>query len=192
MASCVCKSWSNYLSADHLWKPICNAHFPSLSVHQLADFPVPYHRLYAIGLAAAKRRVQAPGEPRLSLSRIIFALNIRCKNTTIVSLAKPAKYLLVDPKGVFRFDIAANYELPMMTGAMEEVRISWNVILRGWGAVFTMMDCEGKVNFSPGAHGWFSEELPPAGCCSSTAAPVIVSDVKIGLCTRRGQWGREG
>lgn len=49
-----------------------------------------------------------------------------------------------------------------------------------------MMDCDGKVSFSPGSEGWFSEELPSPGCCSSSAATSgIVADLKVGFCTGR-------
>lgn len=56
-----------------------------------------------------------------------------------------------------------------------------------------MMDCEGKVSFSPVAEGWFSEELPSPGCCSSTeVASGMVADVKLGFCGRRSEIGGGG
>ena len=191
IASCVCKSWSISMSSDHLWKPICNTHFPSLSnlsVH--VDVHVPsYHRLYAIGHTAAKRRVQTPCKPRVALNNLIFTINIHTKSSNIVTLAKPGEELIIDPNGVFKFDFKVNYERSTMVETLEDVKITWNVILSGWRGVFTMMDCEGKVSFSPGAEGWFSDELPSPGCCSSAVASGIVSDLKFGFCSRRESGG---
>ena len=49
-----------------------------------------------------------------------------------------------------------------------------------------MMDCEGKVSLSPGSEGWFSEELPSTGCCTSAAAASgMVADLKMKFCSRR-------
>jgi hypothetical protein len=193
VASCVCKSWSISMSSDDLWKPICNTHFPSISnLYFITDFIVPHHRLYAIGHAAAKRRVQTPCKPRLSLGSLIFTVNILTKKSRILTLAKPCEELLVDPNGVFKFDIDVNYERSSAFEALEDVKITWNVVLRGWRGVFTMMDCEGTVSFSPGSEGWFSDELPSTGCCSSAAASGIVADLKMGFCGRRESSGGVG
>lgn len=189
VASCACKSWSISMSSDHLWKPICDTHFPSISnLHFIANFSVPYRRLYAIGHAASKRRVQTPGKPRLSLDSLVFTINILTKNSRVVTLAKPCEELLVDPNGVFKFDIDVNAECSF--AGLEDVKITWNVVLRGWRGVFTMMDCEGKVSLSPGSEGWFSEELPSPGCCSSAAAVSgMVADLKMGFCRKRERGG---
>lgn len=191
VASCVCKSWSISTSSDHLWKPICRTHFPSISnLHFITDFTVPYRRLYAIGHAAATRRVQTPCKPRLSLGSLIFTIDILTKNSRILTLAKPCEELLVDPNGVFKFEIDVNDECSSAFEALDDVKITWNVILRGWKGVFTMMDCEGKVSFSPGSEGWFSEELPSPGCCSSAAAASgTVADLKMGFCGRTESGG---
>ncbi|XP_041024552.1 probable F-box protein At5g04010 [Juglans microcarpa x Juglans regia] len=190
IASCVCKSWTISMSSDLLWKPLCNNHFPSLSDIHFTDFTVPYHRLYAIGHTAARRRLQTPRKPLLSLDSLIFAINIRTRTSHIVSLEKPGEELQVVPGGVFKFDIDVNYESPAsMFDDLGDVKITWNVILRGWRGIFTMMDCEGKVSFSPGAEGWFSEELPSPGCCSSEVASGMVADVKLGFCGRRSESG---
>ena len=188
IASCVCKSWFISMSSDHLWKPICNTHFPNLHFTDLGEqvHHVPYHRLYAIGHTAAKRRVQTPCKPKLSLNNLIFSINIRTKSSNIVTIAKPGEELIFDPNGVFKFDVDnVNYECSSMVAVLEDVKMTWNVVLSGWKGVFTMMDCEGKVSFSPGAEGWFSEELPSPGCCSGAVASGVVADLKLGFCCRR-------
>ncbi|KAH7511798.1 hypothetical protein FEM48_Zijuj12G0020800 [Ziziphus jujuba var. spinosa] len=194
IASCVCKSWSISMSSDHLWKPICANHFPSLSnLHPT----VSYRRLYATAHSSSKHRLQlkTPSKPRLSLADLIFAVNIvpkSCCNSNMVALTVTGDELAVDPNEVFKFDLQVNDyyddERPCMLEAMEEVKISWNIVLKGWRGVFTMMDCHGKVSFSPGGDGWFSGELPPAGCCCSIGSTTsgIVADLKVGYCTRRG------
>ncbi|KAG7961992.1 hypothetical protein I3843_09G043300 [Carya illinoinensis] len=180
IASCVCKPWTISMSSDLLWKPFCNSHFPFLfDIH----FTVPYHRLYAIGHTAARRRLQTPRKPRLSLDSLIFAINIRTRTS----------HIAIDSSGVFKFDVDVNYDSPgSMFNDLGDVKITWNVILRGWRGIFTMMDCEGKVRFSPVAEGWFSEELPSPGCCSSEVASGMVADVKLGFCRRRSEIGGGG
>lgn len=64
----------------------------------------------------------------------------------------------------------------------EEVNVTWNVVLKGWRGVFTMMDCKGKVGLVPGGQGWFSQELPAPGCCSKAVASSVVADLKVGVC----------
>ncbi|KAG6640999.1 hypothetical protein CIPAW_09G042800 [Carya illinoinensis] len=123
-----------------------------------------------------RRRLQTPGKPRLSLDSLIFAINIRTRTSHIASLEKPGEELQVDSSGVFKFDVDVNYDSP-----------------GGWRGIFTMMDCEGKVSFSPVAEGWFSEELPSPGCCSSTeVASGMAADVKLGFCGRRSEIGGGG
>ncbi|EXB93965.1 hypothetical protein L484_015511 [Morus notabilis] len=182
MASCVCKSWSVSMSSNHLWKPICTSHFPSLSNH--LPLSLPYRRLYAVAHAASLRRRQAPPKPRLALSDLIFTLNITssCSNNVIVSAVKPVEELSADPGGVFKFDIVAvdyDYEHAAEGSAAEEVKVAWNVVLKGWRGIFTMMDCDGKMSFSPCAEGWLSAELPPPGCYAGTAGSGIVADFKL-------------
>ncbi|PON64552.1 F-box domain containing protein [Trema orientale] len=191
MASCVCKSWSVSMSSDHLWEPISRAHYPSLS--NLRDLTaVPYCRLYAVAHAAALRRRQPPSKPRLSLDELVFAVTVSAKKTNSSSLvdiatavSKPVRDLGagVDPTGVFKFDVEVNGEKSTVAAAaevVEEVKVTWNVALKGWSRVFTMMDCEGKLRFSAGAEGWFSAELPAAECCSG-AGSGIVADLKVGF-----------
>ncbi|KAJ7976717.1 F-box protein [Quillaja saponaria] len=182
LASCVSKSWSDSMSSDHLWKPIFTSHFPSLSTLQLTNPTVPYRRLFAIGRAAAKRRQQTPSKPHISLDNLIFAVTISTTKSHVVTVAKPGDELLVDPhNGVFRFDVDVREESGLVNEGLKEVKISWNVIIKGWRGVFTMMDCDGTMSFAAGAEGWFSEELPMPGCCSNAGATGIVADLKLGL-----------
>ncbi|XP_068307650.1 probable F-box protein At5g04010 [Pyrus communis] len=184
ISSCVCKSWFVFMSSDHLWWPICTSHFPSLSILKLTNPTVSYRRLYVIGRAAAKRRQKTPSKPRLSLDSLIFTINIFNPNlsSNVLSLEKSGSELVMDPSGIFKFDIDVSdyngFEAWEDRGA---VRVTWNVVLEGWRGVFEMMDCEGK-----GMEGWFSEELPsPAGCCSSVVTSGIVADLKLGFCDGR-------
>ncbi|GMN55457.1 hypothetical protein TIFTF001_024580 [Ficus carica] len=188
MASCVCKSWSVSMSSDHLWRPIFTSHFPSLSSILSLSSSVSFHRLFAVAHTAAVRRRHTPSEPDLSLSDLIFTLTITTGSDTIVSLAKPADELSPDPNGVFKFDVSVDGELGLSAAAAAEevkVKVAWNVVLKGWRAVFAMMDCDGKMRFAPGDEGWFSAELPPPGCCVGAAGSGIVADLKMGF---GGRW----
>ncbi|RVW36014.1 putative F-box protein [Vitis vinifera] len=105
ISSCVSRSWSISMSSDHLWQPICSAHFPSLCNLRAADPTVPYRRLYAIGYVSVKRRLRSPSKPRLSLDDVVFAIDVQCRDSGIVTIAKPASDLEPDPNGLFRFDM---------------------------------------------------------------------------------------
>ncbi|KAI4300843.1 hypothetical protein L6164_034173 [Bauhinia variegata] len=181
IASCVSKSWSSSMSSDHLWKPIFTTHFPSLSTLQLAKPTVPYRRLFAIGRYAANRRHQNPSRPNISLGDLVFVITISTTKSHVVATAKPGNELLVDPHGLFRFDIDVSGESNWVSEGLEGVKITWNVVLKGWKGVFTMMECEGTVGFVGGGEGWFSEELPRPGCCLNAVASAIVAELKVGM-----------
>lgn len=68
-----------------------------------------------------------------------------------------------------------------MFDAVGGFKVTWNVLLKGFEAVFTMMDCEGKGSFVSGSDGWFSEELPSPGCCTSGVTSGLVAELRLGL-----------
>ncbi|XP_062115201.1 probable F-box protein At5g04010 [Humulus lupulus] len=192
LASCVCNSWSAFMSSNNLWEPICQAHFSSMSnLHNLTA--VPYRRLYSIASAAAIRR-QLPSKPRLSLDDLVFTVNVSTKRKkssgnnnadVFAAVSKPIRDLAAD--GVFKFAVeVANEEKSAVLAAaasevVEAVEVVWNVVLEGWSGVFTMMDCEGKMGLSAGCEGWFSAELPTPACFSGIVGSGIVADLKIGF-----------
>lgn len=70
---------------------------------------------------------------------------------------------------------------------VEDMRVTWHVVERGWKAMFTMAeDVGGKGAFVSGIDGWFSEELPSPGCCSSTMSSGLVADLRVGLMVEDG------
>ncbi|KAL3715754.1 hypothetical protein ACJRO7_007493 [Eucalyptus globulus] len=184
VASCVCKSWRASMSSDNLWKPACASLFPSLSALQSTDPALPYHRIYALGLAASRCRARSPAKPRLSLDDLVFVVDVRSEDLPITTVSKPGDEIAPDPNGLFRFELGADEECSLAMEIMDPVRITWIVALRGWKAVFIMMECDGRASFIPGAEGWFSQELPLAGCCSSATASGLVADMKLGFCSR--------
>lgn len=72
-----------------------------------------------------------------------------------------------------------------MKGAVygiEELKLTWVVVMRGWAGVFTMMELEGKLRFASGDKGWLSQDLPAAGCCtSSSMIRGPVADFRFGF-----------
>ncbi|KAK2651954.1 hypothetical protein Ddye_011810 [Dipteronia dyeriana] len=191
VASCVSKSWFTSMSSDHLWQPICFTHSSPLSNLKLTYPSVPYRRLYALAVTAAKRRFKPPSTPRISLENLLFAIELSTKDFPLATVARPADELCVDLKGVFRFDIDVDYGSFPAAETLEEVKITWNVVLRGWQGIFTMIDCEEKLKLRAGSGGWFSDSLPSPGCCSSEmAASGIVADLKLGFCRMRESYGK--
>lgn len=190
VASCVCKSWCASMSSDNLWKPACASHFPCLSALQSTDPALPYRRIYSLGLAASRCRVRAPAKPRLSLDDLVFFVDVRSEELHIATVSKPGDEIEPDPNGLFRFELGADEQCLSAMEIMDDVRITWIVALRGWKAVFAMMECDGKANFIPGTEEWFSQELPSPGCCSSTAASGLLADLKLGFCSRTVTGGK--
>ncbi|TXG70285.1 hypothetical protein EZV62_005220 [Acer yangbiense] len=179
------------MSSDHLWQPICFTHSSPLSNLKLTYPSVPFRRLYALGVTAAKRRFKTPSKPRISLQNLLFAIDLRTKEFPLTTIARPADELCVDLNGVFRFDIEVDYGSFPVAETLEEVKITWNVVLRGWQGVFTMIDREEKMNLRAGSGGWFSDSLPSPGCCSSEMATSgIVADLKLGFCRMRESDGK--
>lgn len=193
VASCVSKSWSYAMSLDLLWKPLCTAHFPSISALKITNTSISYRRLYSIGNASAKQRSRLPPKPRISIDSLIFFIHLSAKNggETIATVAKPANEAIADANGMFKFDIDVEKG---HSKAVEEVRVTWNVVMRGWEGVFTMMDLEGKlkvVSSLAGEIGWFSEELPSPRCCFWGGGSGVVADFKLGF-GRGGSGGGGG
>ncbi|CAN4106620.1 unnamed protein product [Withania somnifera] len=199
IASCVCKSWSISMSSDQIWQPLCCSHYPSLStLHSFTnnnEENLSYRRLYALGQRASNRRLKQPLEPCISLNNIIFALNIYKNSTCMVSLVKQGSQLSFDRKGIFRFDIDGISDIRngLKNGdlgpfdALGDVRVTWDIILEGYKGVFNVMNCKGKGRFVLGLEGWFSEELPPPGCCSSDTVSGLVADLRLGLKVEDGK-----
>ncbi|KAK7267284.1 hypothetical protein RIF29_19951 [Crotalaria pallida] len=187
IASCVSKSWSFSMSSDDLWKPILTTHFPSLSTLPHA---VPFRRLFAMGHSATKRRRRNPSRPKLSLSDLVFSVSISTRGSHVVSTTtKPCDMLLVDPPGVFRFDVGVDRDdgAAMGEGLAEmKLKVTWNVILKGWRGIFTMMECEGMVGIVDGGEGFFSQELPAPGCCLNAVASALMADLKVEMCGGKG------
>ena len=182
IASCVSKSWLHSMSSDLLWKPIVTTHFPSLST---LPTTVSYCRLFALGHSSVTRRRQTPPKPTLSLDDLIFTVSITSmQDSRVVStVSRPVEALMVDPPGVFRFAVSFESGVVVKNNGFEEVvKVTWNVVVKGWRGVFTLMDCEGKVGFVAGREEWFSQELPAPGCCSKMVASSVMADMKVGMC----------
>lgn len=95
---------------------------------------------------------------------------------------------MVDPHGVFSFGVGLeDCVLRKDEGLEEVVRVTWNVVVKGWRGIFTLMDCERKVRFVGGSEEWFSQELPAPSCCSKVVASSVVADVKVGMCDGGGK-----
>ncbi|XAR69904.1 hypothetical protein NMG60_11001669 [Bertholletia excelsa] len=171
-ASCVCKSWLACMSSDHLWQPLCSAHFPSLS-HLSAAAAVPHRHLYALGHASAARRLRKALKPRLSLHHLLFSIQIENIDVShhVFAMLRPVSDLDIDSGGAFRFDITVEDENFEGFNVKGRLRVTWNVVLKGFKGVFVMMELE----------GWFSEELPSPECCSVGAASGLVADLRLGL-----------
>ncbi|OMO65937.1 hypothetical protein COLO4_30902 [Corchorus olitorius] len=189
IAACVSKSWSLAMSQDHVWQPLCSSYYPSLSNLKIPNPSVPYHRLFALGFTASKRRFKTPSKPRLSLDSLIFAIELSTCGAPAVIITEPAVNIQGNDQ-VFKFDVDVNRDFfpGIFEGSQQEINIRWNVVLKGWEAAFSMMDCKCKLSSCTTAAvaGWFSEELPSPGCCSGgDMGSGIVADVKVGYCRKR-------
>ncbi|MED6123769.1 hypothetical protein PIB30_052478 [Stylosanthes scabra] len=197
IASCVSSSWLSSMSSDHLWIPFLTANFPSLSnlpSSSSAADAVSCRRLFGIGHSAAKRRRKNLPKPKLSLADLVFAVSISAVDDSgVVAMTKPGESLVTDPPGVFCFDVGfGSYSGLAVEEGAKEVKITWNVILKGWREVFTMMDIKGKIYFKDGGEGCFSIGLPAPGCCSSAVASAVVADMNLGMirCRERRSNGK--
>lgn len=183
-AVCVCKSWAITMSSDHLWQPFFSRNYPSLAnlTNAAKSTAVSYHKLYSLGHASEKRRVQPPPKPDLSLQHLIFSIDIRNPRESILTVVKHGCEVKLDRNGsIFRFDIDVETNKSVGFETLNGLKITWNVVLEGFRSVFTMMDCEGKGSFVMGLEGWFSKELPSAWCCSGCGASGLVVELRVGL-----------
>ncbi|KAG5074697.1 hypothetical protein GLYMA_20G106000v4 [Glycine max] len=51
-------------------------------------------------------------------------------DSNIASIESPCDALSVDAPGMFRFDVI--YNCAVLREGVEEVRMAWNMVLRGW------------------------------------------------------------
>nr|XP_043612307.1 probable F-box protein At5g04010 [Erigeron canadensis] len=184
LASCVSKTWCTTMSSDHLWEQPCTTTFPSLSHLRTTTVPpLPYNRLFGIGHTATKRRQQAPSNPKITLENLIFIITINNSNSPPITIIKPGSSLSLDPKSLFRFDIdVRDHEKWLKFEVLDETKVTWNVVSKGYESVFTMMNCKGKGSFVSGSDGWFSAELPAAGCCCAAScggSSGMMADMKL-------------
>nr|TKS00008.1 putative F-box protein [Populus alba] len=196
-ASCVSKSWSESFSFEDIWRPICSAHYPSVYNLKLVETQLSCHRLYGIAsTAASKLQLQKPIKPHLPLKDLLFVINASTGETsTLFTLSKPCDELQVDSNGIFRFAVDIDLESSLKKEAIREIKVTWNVVLRGWKAVFIMMESySGKASLVPEAEDLlFSKELPLPGCCSNmVTASSLVAELKLGFCSENCTDEEEG
>lgn len=93
---------------------------------------------------------------------------------------------------MFCFDIdVRSHEKWLKFEVSDETKVTWNVVLRGFEGVFTMMDCKGKGSFVSGSDGWFSAELPAAGCCGGGGGSSgMVAEMRLVMRAEDGGGGR--
>ncbi|KAF6173760.1 hypothetical protein GIB67_025693 [Kingdonia uniflora] len=176
VASCVCKSWLISMSSNHLWKPFCFYHFPSLSALHLTYPTISYKHLYSLGYVSSSRRLQNPVKPRISLDDLVFIVDVFDGDSHVFSMLKNGEHLshVNGCDGMFRFDVDVDVDVNAYgeKGLVFEmskcVRVRWTVVLKHWRGVFVMMDCKGKKgkgSLDAGGAQWFSEDLHSTGCC---------------------------
>ncbi|KAI3811731.1 hypothetical protein L1987_21460 [Smallanthus sonchifolius] len=193
-ASCVSKPWHAAMSSDHLWEHLSTTHFPSLShLRSLAVPPLPYHRLYNLGFTSTKRRQKPTSKPLITLQNLTFIITLNNSTSPPITITRPGSTLSLDHKSLFRFDFdVRDRDTWLLFDVSDDTKVTWNVVLRGFEGVFTMMDCKGKGSFISGSDGWFSAELPAAGCCAAGCggASGMVAEMRLVMKEEVGEGGR--
>ncbi|XP_076919683.1 putative F-box protein At5g04010 [Bidens hawaiensis] len=196
-AACVSKSWYSTMSSDHRWEHLCISHFPTLQhLRSIASPPLPYHRLYNIASTASKRRQRTPKTPKITLNNLIFIITLNNPKSETISIIRTGTELELDHKPLFRFDFDVRDRTTrkwLKLEVSDETTVTWNIVLRGFEGVFTMMDCKGKGSFISGSDGWFSAELPSSGCCCASSCGTssgMVSEMRLVIKEEEG--GGEG
>ncbi|KAF9683812.1 hypothetical protein SADUNF_Sadunf04G0053100 [Salix dunnii] len=184
-ASCVSKSWSGSFSSEDVWRPLCSAHYPSVYNLRQIDPAVSCRRLYGIAsTAASKIRLQKSAKPHLPLNDLLFVVTAETgESSTLLTLSKPCNELQVDPSGIFKFSADIDFESSLEKESIRDIKVTWNVVLKGWKAIFNMMEsCTGKASFVPEAEDLFCKEVPLPGCCSEmVTASSLVAEIKLGF-----------
>lgn len=181
LASCVSKSWRQAMSSDHLWRRICQSHYPTLSSLHRLDPSISYRRLFSMARSSYSGRSHAPPpDPRVKLHHVSFVVDVDIGSFRVLSLVRPGDALHVDPDGIFRFDIDVG-DHSVTAPASEVVRVGWWVVGREWTGVFGMVGDRAKGRSMGPSGRWFSEELPACGCCMLGQASGLVAEVGLGF-----------
>ncbi|KAL0919782.1 hypothetical protein M5K25_011900 [Dendrobium thyrsiflorum] len=173
-SSCVSKSWRTAMSSPNLWLPLCLSVYPSSS-HLLSLSPPPSPRILFSLLNLASRRLPPPPPPSplLSLSHLLFTLDVFIPNLTtpLLSTAIKGEDLEKEFHNVFHFDVDVSAAASTATVAEkeEDVRVVWMVMRKEWGGAFMMMEVKGKGREVGDTGLWFEEEVDGPKCCAAAA-----------------------
>ncbi|KAJ6935944.1 hypothetical protein NC652_010856 [Populus alba x Populus x berolinensis] len=140
-ASCVSKSWPESFSSEDIWRPICSVHYPSVYNLKLVDpallSPPLRYCLHGSLQAPASKANKTPPAPKGP------PLRHQCKYRRVFHFIHPIQTM---------FAVDIDLESSLKKEAIREIKVTWNVVLRGWKAVFNMMEsCSGKASFVPEA-----------------------------------------
>ncbi|KAJ3669227.1 hypothetical protein LUZ60_011177 [Juncus effusus] len=194
LASCVCKSWYQALSSDHLWKPICLTSYPCSS-HLLASGLSPY-QLFSLFYGASKRRYIHPSLVCLSLDQLFFTIEIFHCQETLVSVMKPGEELVPNKDGTFSFEIDMmdqNVEIRDGNETGKEITVGWTIVMRGFERAFALMEREGRGRMIADlSRIWYHEKLPVPGCCKGLMSESAGIEAEMTVEIRRVENGKNG
>ncbi|XP_047331821.1 probable F-box protein At5g04010 [Impatiens glandulifera] len=169
LATCVSKLWYDSLFNDEFWEPLCTLHFPAFATIHSAEPSMSFHRLYSLCRIFANRsirRLRSIPEPILYLNDLVFTItaHIANPNTTrggvVPFVATVARRLEPTLDTMFWFDLEIKDGVWIPREALKKTRITWNVSLEGYRAIFTMLDCKEESMGPKKVECWMSNELP--------------------------------
>ncbi|KAG6483994.1 probable F-box protein At5g04010 [Zingiber officinale] len=141
VACCVSKPSHDIFTSDRLWTLLCRSLFPS-SAHSAVESAIsPRHLFWLLHTTTARRRVPSP--LRLSLSHLLFFLDIFQRGAPVLSLARAATELVAHP-GIFRFSVPIGRDEAVVLDASEEPKVAWTVATTEWREAFALMEFEGQ------------------------------------------------
>ncbi|KAL1201498.1 putative F-box protein [Cardamine amara subsp. amara] len=160
VASCISSTWSQCFSSEYLWKFMLNANYePSDFAATTGDTmnnKLSYKRLVSTAASDAKRRRKnKPEEPKISLSDLVFIIDVSAGSTK-ATVVKHGKDLVFGSNE--RFQIEADVGDSRFTTDMKEVRMLWKVVFRDYQRMFTISD--NVIKSLDTKIGWFTNELP--------------------------------
>lgn len=197
VVSCVNKSWNKLMSSDFLWERICDQYYPSLlKLHRSSDTcaTFSYRSLYAMALAASKRKPPIPLKPRLSLTDLVFAIDIHTNDDRSFSVLKPCSELKANKDGLFQFQFNFNVEeeeeedlVDFESKKGDISSVTWNVLKKeDWPRIFTVIDgAAQQTNSHDGAEKTFTKNVLATACCPSNPDSGMKAELRLELARRK-------
>ncbi|VVB13130.1 unnamed protein product [Arabis nemorensis] len=158
VASCVSTTWSNCFSSEDIWRSflIVRSSQGSCASEIALKFGegASYKGIIITVESNAKRRRKNLPKPKISLSDLIFIVNVSTKTKSAMVYEKGKD--LVFGSNEDKFEIELDVSNTGINSGEKDVKMTWQVVYGFWEKFFIMVDTTRPLHRK---YGWFTDYL---------------------------------